>query len=580
MIAPRRLTTLIRTLRCVPGFTLLVLSLACARRPASPRSPSGASQVVRAVADDVERQFTDQAADTASWAIVTEETAEQSAAQHRRWVAALERAHPDDLIGTSDWALHANLLERSRTQLAQRVCRFELWPLSTFSGWHLAMAEIARAGRFDTDSGRARNLARFRALPAHVEREMARLRSGAAAGYTSPAPVVRAVVGQLDALLPPDPLTSPLDAPASRNAQVADEWRALVRSSVYPAVRRFRAFLLDEYLAAARPSGSLATQRDGAACYGALLRTIAGREVDPRVVMADARFFLDSLLRELGPSARRLAGTDDTFEAIRLLRADPRFTVADRDSLLGLYRAAMDRARAAMPAFFAHVTQVPVVVEPHGPAQERAGFPAQYSAAPFDRSRPARVFVNLARNDRMNVGLAVAHEGFPGHHQERAMQSELPRPHPVIRRLGNSGYTEGWGLYSEWLADTMGIYASELERVGYQIHLTDAALGAILDVGYHVLGWTREALVDSMMATGGRSRQLAEAYADRHAATPSQIATYHIGYRAITTARREARERMGARFDLREFHTAVLEEGVMPLTALEDKLRRWSTERR
>lgn len=555
----------------------LILASCAGRSPGNELTTNDAA-VVRAVADELEDQFLEASRDTAAWTSVTDAQVERTAEQNRRWVAQLERVRPAALIGTSDWALHANLLERSRNQLAQRVCRFELWNLSTFGGWHLAMAEIARAGRFDTDSGRTRNLSRFRALPAHVEREMTRLRRGAEAGYTAPAPVVRAVIGQLEALVPRDPLTSPLDAPATRAAELASEWRAVVRDSVYPAVARFRAFLQNEYLPRARPDGSLSTQRDGAACYRALLRTIAGRDVDPAAVMADARLFLDSLLRELGPSARRFAGTDNTFEAIRLLRSDPRFTIADRDTLLGMYRAAMERARAAMPAFFSHVTQVPVVVEPHGPAQERAGFPAQYSAAPFDGSRPARVFVNLARNDRMNVGLAVAHEGFPGHHQERAMQAELPRPHPVIRRLGNAGYTEGWGLYSEWLADTMGIYAGELERVGYQIHLSDAALGAILDVGYHVYGWSREALVDSMMATGGRSRQLAEAYADRHAATPSQIATYHIGYRDITTARARARDVLGSRFDLREFHTAVLDEGTMPLPALAQKIERWTTQ--
>lgn len=560
---------------------LAIAAGACAghSRSPAPLPPATAAAEARAVADELEAQFVEQSLDTAAWTSPSEALAERTAAQNRRWLARLERVDAAALMGSPEWALHANLTERARTQLAQGVCRFELWSLSTFSGWHLAMAEVARNGRFDTDSGRTRNLARVRALPAHIEREMARLRRGADAGYTAPAPVVRAVAGQIEALLPADPLTSQLDGPAARAPQIAAEWRALVRDSVYPAAARFRDFLLNEYLPRARPEGSLATQRDGAGCYRALLRTIAGRDVDPRAVMADARQFLDSLLAELGPSARRLAGTDDTFEAIRLLRADPRFTVADRDSLLGMYRAAMERARAAMPAFFAAVTTVPVVVEPHGPAQERAGFPAQYSAAPFDGSRPARVFVNLARNDRMNVGLAVAHEGFPGHHQERAMQAELPRPHPVIRRLGNSGFTEGWGLYSEWLADTMGIYADELERVGYQIHLTDAALGAILDIGYHVLGWTRQALVDSMMATGGRSRQLAEAYADRHAATPSQIATYHMGYRAITTARREARARLGARFDLRDFHHVVLAEGVLPLPALEAKIAAWSRQR-
>jgi uncharacterized protein (DUF885 family) len=175
----------------------------------------------------------------------------------------------------------------------------------------------------------------------------------------------------------------------------------------------------------------------------------------------------------------------------------------------------------------------------------------------------------------MSVANAVSHEAYPGHHLQRIAERHAPVVHPVMRTLFVGGFTEGWGIYSETLADEMGLYATDLDRAGYYVHLLDVAVAYYLDVGFHTRGWTREAIIDTMMILGGRPRANAEAYADRHAATPGQLATYYIGFHAIAEQRRRAETALGAKFNAPEFHHEVLKDGTLTLASLAAKMERW-----
>jgi uncharacterized protein (DUF885 family) len=216
-----------------------------------------------------------------------------------------------------------------------------------------------------------------------------------------------------------------------------------------------------------------------------------------------------------------------------------------------------------------------LAVVPYPEFQERAGLPPQYLRAPDDGSRPAQFLVNLSRTERMSVANAVAHEAYPGHHLQRIAATSAAAAHPIMRSIGVGGFTEGWGIYAEDLAEEMGLYTSALDSVGAMVHMLDVAVAAYLDVSYHALAWTREQLVDTMIVLGGRPRSMAEAYADRHAATPGQMATYYVGYRAIREARSLAERELGTRFRPQDFHHEVLRDGSVTLSSMDEKVRRW-----
>jgi uncharacterized protein (DUF885 family) len=188
--------------------------------------------------------------------------------------------------------------------------------------------------------------------------------------------------------------------------------------------------------------------------------------------------------------------------------------------------------------------------------------------------------VNLSRMERMAVANAVAHEAYPGHHLQRIAATRAPAIHPVMRVIGVSGFSEGWGIYSEEIGHEMGLYTSALDSVGVLVHLLDVAAGNYLDIAYHTRGWTREQLVDSMVFLGGRPRAQAEAYADRHASLPGQLAQYYVGYRAIREARSWAMRQLGDRFVSPAFHYEVLRDGSVTLASLRSKVERWVSSQR
>lgn len=492
-------------------------------------------------------------------------------------VAAMARALPDEALTSPAARLLAdNVRETVEASIAARVCRSHLWAgTSQFSGWHTMASNAARVEPVASSAARDRALARFRLLPAQMAAERALLARGIDSGFTAGADVIQAVIRQLDDLLPEEVSRSPLYGPAQRDS--SDEfraaWRALLTDELYPAARAHRDYLANEYLPRARREGSLAHQKDGRACYAATLRAQTSVESNLDSLMQVARADLDRVATDLAPLARRLTGTGQLSDAIRQLRTDARFTFASRDSILAAYRAMTAIAAARFPRVVAGFAAESLAVIPYPEFQEKAGLPPQYLRA--GENRPAQFLVNLSRTERMSVANAVAHEGYPGHHLQRIAEARAAVLHPVMRTLFVSGFSEGWGIYSERLADEMGLYVTELDRAGYLVHLLDVMVAAYLDVAYHTKGWTRDQLVDSMMVLGGRTKPNAEAYADRHAATPGQLATYYVGFQAISASRARAGRALGSAFSAPEFHREVLRDGTITLASLAAKVDRW-----
>ena len=452
-------------------------------------------------------------------------------------------------------------------------------------GWHLEAAAAVGTQHAGTPEHRARALARWRDLPRFVDVEIANLREGLRLGYTAPRENVLRVIEQVDGALPADPAASPFHRLAERDSspEFRAAWSEVVTGDVYPAMRRYLEFLRAEYLPAARVEPGLAALPDGLACYRAVVRGYTSVDVTPEEMRDAARAARAGMEAELAPIVRALTGEADAAEARRRLRTDPAWAYGSREAKLEVTRAQVEALRAQVPRAFSRVPETPLVVEPAPAFRERSSPPAWYDPAPLDGSRPGTYWTNLhdaERAPRMDLASSTTHEGWPGHHLQVAWVREREVPHPVMRLLSTGAYVEGWGMYAERVAFEEGMFDDPLMDAGVLSHLADALLGLEVDPGIHAFGWTREQAVDSMMAISGRPRSSAEAYADRHAATPGQIVTYMVGYLEIMRLRDEARRTLGDRFDLRAFHDVVLDEGPMPLGMLRARVERWVEERR
>jgi uncharacterized protein (DUF885 family) len=497
--------------------------------------------------------------------------------------ASLHTIDRATLPSPAERLLYDNLNEVTTASLATAVCRGDLWNgVSQFAGWHVSAANWARVQAVGSERSRASALRNLRELPGVMATERDRLRRGVDSGYTASAAVIATVIRQLGDLLPGDVTRSPLHGPAGRDTLPAfrAQWRVLLADTVYPAAHDFRAFLAEEYLPRARVEGSLSLMQEGGACYAATLRSATSVQLNADSVARDARRELDSIRTMLAPLVTRITGDTDLTRGMRALRAGEAFRFSDRDSILAAYRAMTDRAASRVGTVIAGLSPAPLNVVPYPEFQEKADLPPQYLRAPPDGSRPAQFLVNLGRAERMAVANAVAHEAYPGHHAQRTAETRANVVHPAMQTLFVGAFTEGWGIYSEALGEEMGLYETDLDRAGYLVHLLDVAVAGYLDLAYHTRGWTRGQLVDSMMLLGGRTRPNAEAYADRHAATPAQLATYFIGYRAIKALREHAERTLGPKFNAAEFHREVLGDGTITLASLQSKIERWVEARR
>jgi uncharacterized protein (DUF885 family) len=496
------------------------------------------------------------------------------------WLARLRAIPAESLAGRPEGVTYGHVRELLEAGHESRICHRELMRVSQLSGWQILFAYLAQIQPVGTPQARIAALARWRAIPGYLDTEVAKLREGVRRGYTVPKGNVRVVLEQLDALLAAPAAASPLAAIAQRDS--TPEFRAqvlrIMEQEINPAIRRYRDFLATDYLSAARESTALASLPDGEACYRALVRTYTTLDLEPRAVHELGLAQMQRIEDEMRVIARRSFHTDDVHGLLQRLRTDSQYTFHSREEMVDVATPAIARAKAAAPRWFGRLPKAEMIVDPCQPFEEKSGCPGSYVPPAADGSHPGRYRINLSDPTHQPRAVAEAtafHEGLPGHHFQISLAQERPEAHPLTRFITLSGFAEGWGLYAEQLAEEMGLYTSDLDRMG---RLSNDALRAarlVVDPGLHVLGWSRERAIEYMTAHTAESRQMIESEVDRYIIEPGQATAYMVGRLEIERLRREAQQRMGSKFDIRAFHDRVLENGAVPLPLLRENIERW-----
>jgi uncharacterized protein (DUF885 family) len=306
-------------------------------------------------------------------------------------------------------------------------------------------------------------------------------------------------------------------------------------------------------------------------------------EVPPDSVFAMGIEQMARVRDEMRTIAARSFGAESLTTLLPRLRTDPRYTFRTSQEIIDSSEAVIVRAKAAMGKWFGRLPKADVVIQPYPEFRQRAGAPGQYQPAPEDGSRPAIFLINPAEPRGKSLGhveqLAM-HEAIPGHHLQIAIAQERTDLHRLSRYSYNSGFGEGWALYAERLGDEMGLYASDLGRMGLLSSEAFRAARMIIDAGIHTKGWSRQQALDYMLGHTTVERRMAEGEIDRYISWPGQAPSYMIGRLEILRLREQARSALGERFDIRAFHDAVLEDGTVPLGLLRQKIEGWIAEPR
>lgn len=442
-------------------------------------------------------------------------------------------------------------------------------------------AEIAQYQHAQTPEKLGKLLTRFASFPRMVEQYIETLAEGVADGRTAATVPVRRAIEQVERML----ATPVNESPAVAQAQVADDAarervREAVEKHVYPGWQQLRDYLNDVYEPRARPEPGLNTTPGGEAAYRLAIRSNTTVAASPDEVH---QFGLDDLERiesEKDEIARRL-GRADRFALTEALATDPANRTDDPDRLVQLAAEQTARAFAVAPTYFRRLPRADCIVKAVEPYREQEVPPAFYIPPTIDGSRPGQYYINTYQPSERQLHKIAAitfHEATPGHHFQLAIEMELDGL-PAFRRLGSRmagvAYAEGWGLYCERLADEMGLYQTDQERLGMLEAQSFRAARLVVDSGLHAFGWDRERAIQFMHERGSLPLVDAAIEVDRYTVWPGQALSYKIGQREIERARADVAARMGERFDLRVFHDEVLAHASIPLETLRREIPGW-----
>ena len=281
---------------------------------------------------------------------------------------------------------------------------------------------------------------------------------------------------------------------------------------------------------------------------------------------------------EMRTIAQRSFATSDVRGLLDRLKTDTQYTFRTREQIMEHSRAAIARAEREMPKWFGILPKAKVIVERYPEFREKTAV-GEYQAPAEDGSRPGVFLISTyepTKRSRSGPESVAFHEAIPGHHLQTAIAMERGSAnHPIARYLGNSGFSEGWALYSERLADEMGLFTADLDRIGMLSEQALRAARLVVDPGMHVLGWTRDQAIDYMASRTTMPRAEIVSEVDRYIVWPGQATAYMLGMLEIERLRAHAQRELGPRFDIRAFHDRILENGSVPLPFLSGAVERW-----
>jgi len=497
------------------------------------------------------------------------------------WLMSLNDVDVETLAGTPEAVTYVFTREQLQTHVGRRVCETDLWNVSpTWTGWQFMFASTLAIQPIDSAAEQQAAVDRVVDAARFLKTDISNLRRGLDQGYAAPQSGVIAVVDQVTSLIDTPTEDSPLFSPAARSndESFVSRYREAFESTLKPALVAYRDFLANDYQG--RDGIGVGNNPNGAACYAASVRYWSSVSITAEQIHRTGLSEMARIQSEMLQIAQDSFGTNDVKGLLAELRTNPRYTFDSEQELLDYIGAAVQRGQEAVPQWFGNVPDAELLIMP-SPAYEKDSGGGFYSAGAADGSRPGTYQVgtyNPQGISKAGPESTAFHESYPGHHLQVSLALENQSLHPILRYIGVSGSVEGWALYTERLADEMGLYSSDIARLGMLSNEAYRAARLVVDPGMHVMGWSRDDAIQYMLDHTAEGIDSLTSEVDRYAAVPGQATSYLLGSLEIQRLRKKAELALGEAFDIREFHDRILANGGITLPMLSTTIDAWIEE--
>jgi uncharacterized protein (DUF885 family) len=493
-------------------------------------------------------------------------------------------AHVEDLLGqlnaiepgslSPDEQVNAAVF-RTVLEDALSEARFRTWEMpfnSDSSFW----TYLDASQPFEDAAGYRRYIARLTDIPRYFDEEIVNMRAGLARGFSVPRATLKGRDESVAAFIAENPEKSsfykpfahfPATIPIAEQEALRAQGKAAIAQSVIPAYKKLLGFIRDEYMVKARTSISAHDLPDGDAFYRAQVREYTTTDLTPAQIHQLGLKEVARIDAEMQKTMRETGFKGSMADFLKFLKTDPQFYARTPEQLLGVSSYVAKRVDGVIGEHFGLL-----------PRHRFGIIPVPAALAPFytsGRGGLENCMMNtydLPVRPLYNIPVLTLHECEPGHSFQMAIAAEQKALPAFRRNLYFSGMGEGWGLYSEWLGNELGIYTTPYEKFGQLSYEMWRAARLVIDTGIHQYGWSREQAIDYLSSHTALTQHEVETEVDRYISWPGQALAYKLGELTILRLRTEAEATLGPKFDERRFHDAILTLGSVPLNVLEERI--------
>ncbi|HEY3250901.1 MAG TPA: DUF885 domain-containing protein [Ignavibacteria bacterium] len=490
---------------------------------------------------------------------------------------------------SEDNKLNFDLFKRSLEQdVDGERFNWHYLPIGQQNGIHIGLPQLVNIQPTSTYEEYQKYFKRLRGFEKQVNDVIGNMKKGMSLGFVPPVFIIEQTLPQMESVMNVEPEKSIFYSPfnkennltAEEKEKVSKELIDVIQNNINPAYKKLYDFVKNDYLPNGRKDAGVWSLPDGKDRYENAIKYYTTLDLTADEIhniglkeVERIRGEMEMLKDQIG-----FKGTLDEFNTF--IKTDPQFYYSDKKDLMDGFRVILSKMDSKLPDLFGKLPEAKYDLFEMEEFRAKSAPAAYYYSAPLDRSRPGYFYVNtysLPSRPKYTMTSLALHEAVPGHHLQISIAQELKNMPKFRRDLSVTAFVEGWGLYAEYLGYEAGMYEDLYQRYGALTFEMWRACRLVVDTGIHEKRWTREQAYEFMRKYTPNSDQDIQSEIDRYISWPGQALAYKLGEMKIKELRKMAEEKLGPRFDVKEFHDNVLKNGAIPLPLLEKKINEWVT---